>query len=38
MIAPAHALAGLESLVLDDQTRALFLGGNAQRVYRLPAT
>jgi len=38
MIAPAHALAGLDALGLDAETRELFLGGNAQRVYRLPAT
>jgi len=38
MIAPAHAMAGLESQGLDDETRALFLGGNAQRVCRWPVT
>jgi uncharacterized protein len=35
MIAPAKALQGLETLGLDDETRALFLGGNAARVYGL---
>ena len=35
MIAPAHALEGLDALGLDEATRSLFLGGNAQRVYRL---
>ena len=35
MIQPAHALEGLETLGLDDPTRALFLGGNAARVYGL---
>jgi predicted TIM-barrel fold metal-dependent hydrolase len=35
MILPAKALEGLDSLGLDDEAKALFLGGNAQRVYRL---
>ena len=35
MIAPAHALQGLESLGLDDEAKALFLAGNAERVYAL---
>ncbi len=35
MIMPAKALAGLEALGLDDQTKALFLGENAQRVFKL---
>lgn len=35
MIMPVKALAGLEALGLDDQTKALFLGGNAQRVFKL---
>ena len=35
MIAPARALKGLGDLELDDETAALFLGGNAVRVYRL---
>jgi predicted TIM-barrel fold metal-dependent hydrolase len=35
MIAPAHALAGLDSLALDESTKALFLGENATRVYKL---
>jgi uncharacterized protein len=35
MISPAHALEGLDALDLDDETRALYLGGNAQRVFRL---
>ncbi|MCY4393840.1 MAG: amidohydrolase family protein [Rhodospirillaceae bacterium] len=33
MIAPAKALEGLDDLGLSPETRALFLGGNAQRVY-----
>lgn len=37
MILPAKALDGLDSLGLDDEARALFLGGNARRVYRLGA-
>jgi uncharacterized protein len=35
MIAPARALEGLEELELDDEARALFLGGNARRVFGL---
>jgi predicted TIM-barrel fold metal-dependent hydrolase len=35
MIAPAKALASLDDLGLIDEVRALFLGGNAARVYRL---
>lgn len=35
MIAPAKALAGLDALGLDGETKALFLGGNAKRVFRL---
>jgi len=35
MIEPAKALAGLERLGLDDEARALFLAGNAARVYGL---
>jgi uncharacterized protein len=35
MIQPAKALEGLDALGLDAETRALFLAGNAQRVYRL---
>lgn len=35
MIQPKKALDGLEALGLDDETRALFLSGNAQRVFRL---
>ena len=35
MITPAKALEGLEQLGLDAETQALFLGGNAQRVFRL---
>ncbi|TXH54661.1 MAG: amidohydrolase [Burkholderiaceae bacterium] len=33
MILPAKALHGLEALGLDDEARALFLAGNAMRVY-----
>lgn len=38
MIAPAQALADLDALGLDDETRELFLHGNAERVFglRLP--
>lgn len=35
MIQPGHALQGLERLGLDDETKALFLAGNAARVYGL---
>ena len=35
MITPAKALAGLQDLGLDDETRALFLAGNALRVFKL---
>jgi predicted TIM-barrel fold metal-dependent hydrolase len=35
MIAPAHALEGLQDLQLDDETTALYLGGNASRVFGL---
>ena len=38
MIAPARALKGLGDLGLDDETAALFLGGNAVRVYGLAPT
>lgn len=35
MITPAKALTELAALGLDDQAKALFLGGNAQRVFKL---
>ena len=35
MIGPAAALEGIDGLGLDDETRDLFLGGNARRVFRL---
>lgn len=35
MIMPAKALAGLDGLGLGDEAKALFLSGNAQRVYDL---
>ena len=35
MMTAAKALDGLESLALDQTVQALFLGGNAQRVFRL---
>jgi len=35
MIAPAKALQGIESLGLDGEARALFLGANARRVFKL---
>jgi hypothetical protein len=38
MITPAKALEGLDSLGLDEETEALFLGGNAARVFDLAST
>lgn len=35
MILPQKALEGLDSLGLDEETQALFLAGNARRVFRL---
>lgn len=35
MITPARALRGLDDLGLTPETRALFLGGNAERTYRI---
>jgi predicted TIM-barrel fold metal-dependent hydrolase len=35
MISPEHALAGLNALGLDDETRDLYLEGNARRVFGL---
>jgi len=35
MIAPARALEGLDGLGLDAEARALFLAGNARRVFAL---
>jgi hypothetical protein len=35
MITPAKALADLSTLGLDDQAKTLFLGENAQRVFKL---
>jgi predicted TIM-barrel fold metal-dependent hydrolase len=35
MISPAHALEGLDELGLDDETRELYLAGNARRVFGL---
>jgi predicted TIM-barrel fold metal-dependent hydrolase len=35
MILPEQALAGLDELELDDETRSLFLEGNARRVFGL---
>jgi len=37
MIQPAKALAGLHELGLDDEVQALFLAGNARRVFALDA-
>ncbi len=37
MIAPRKALEGLDALGLDAETRALFLGGNAARVFGIAA-
>ena len=36
MIAPAHALEGLEQLQLEDEVRELYLHGNAEHVFSLP--
>ncbi|MGB8504858.1 amidohydrolase family protein, partial [Mycobacterium sp.] len=33
MIAPAHALDGLDDLGLSDEARSLYLAGNARRVF-----
>jgi hypothetical protein len=33
MLSPQRALAQIDSLGLDDEARALFLGGNAERVF-----
>ena len=38
MILPEQALAGLDELGLDDETRGLFLDGNARRVFGLPGS
>ena len=35
MIMPAHALDGLATLALDEGASELFLGGNAQRVFKI---
>ena len=35
MIAPRQALEDLDALELDDETRELFLDGNARRVFGL---
>jgi predicted TIM-barrel fold metal-dependent hydrolase len=35
MLTPARALEGLDGLGLDDEARALFLEGNAERVFAL---
>lgn len=35
MLMPSQALEGLDSLGLDEETRTLFLGGNANRVFNL---
>ena len=35
MIEPAKALEGLDSMRLSDEARTAFLGGNAQRIFRL---
>ena len=38
MILPAKAIEGIETLGLDEETRDLFLAGNAQRVFKLQDT
>jgi predicted TIM-barrel fold metal-dependent hydrolase len=35
MILPAKALEGFDAVPLDDEARALFLGGNARRVFKI---
>ena len=35
MIQPAACVAQLDALGLDEEARALFLAGNAERVFRL---
>lgn len=35
MLSPSRCLEGLDELALDDETRALFLGGNAGRIFGL---
>jgi len=35
MITPSECLEGVDALGLSDEARALFLGGNAARVYGL---
>jgi uncharacterized protein len=35
MITPAKALADLSTLNLDDETKALFLGGNCRRIFKI---
>jgi predicted TIM-barrel fold metal-dependent hydrolase len=35
MITPTKALENLDDLELDDEAKALFLGGNAMRVFDL---
>ncbi|EUA51863.1 amidohydrolase family protein [Mycobacterium xenopi 3993] len=35
MITHAHALAGLDELGLDDETRSAYLHGNAERIFGL---
>jgi predicted TIM-barrel fold metal-dependent hydrolase len=35
MIMPAKALEGLDDLGLDEEAKTLFLGGNAQRIFRI---
>ena len=37
MIRPGHALESLDALELDDETRSLYLDGNARRVFGLDA-
>ena len=36
MIMPARALEHLDALGLDEETRGLYLSGNARRVFGLP--
>jgi uncharacterized protein len=36
MILPAHALDGPDDLGLSDETREMYLAGNARRVFKLP--
>lgn len=38
MLSPARCLEKLDDLKLDDEAKALYLGGNAERIFGLPAS